>query len=353
MKTLEIAKPLNQRLLFVIAMAAALSLSAAGGVKKQHPNAEAGVESTDDAPKVLWRNPTDIESRNLFYGPGGKAHEPPRGVYTFVKEDLDGSNPKFVVRDQNGVKWKVKLGEEARPETAATRLVWAAGYFANEDYFLGTLRVEKMPAHLHRGQNRVSPDHSVHDVRLKRESKKEDKTGTWKWRRDPFTGTHELNGLRVVMAMINNWDLKDENNAIYEETAGARETERIYMISDLGASFGTPGPSWPHSKSKGNLESYARSKFIQKLTPEYVDFHEPARPSYHYLLNIPEYFRRRSLGWIGKRVPRSDARRMGQLLARLSPDQIRDAFRAAGYSPAEVAGFAAVVEQRIAALKAL
>ena len=53
---------------------------------------------------------------------------------TFVDEDLKGSNPKFVVRDAAGVKWKIKLGTEARPETAATRLVWAVGYSADEDY---------------------------------------------------------------------------------------------------------------------------------------------------------------------------------------------------------------------------
>jgi len=44
---------------------------------------------------------------------------------------------------------------------------------------------------------------------------------------------------------------------------------------------------------------------------------------------------------------------MGQLLARLSPEQIRDAFRAAGYTPEETEGFAKVVERRIGALTAL
>jgi hypothetical protein len=44
---------------------------------------------------------------------------------------------------------------------------------------------------------------------------------------------------------------------------------------------------------------------------------------------------------------------MGQLLARLSPKQIRDAFRAAGYSPEETDAFAAVMERRIAQLTRL
>ena len=29
-----------------------------------------------DAPAVLWREPTDIASRDLFYGVGGKDHAP-------------------------------------------------------------------------------------------------------------------------------------------------------------------------------------------------------------------------------------------------------------------------------------
>src|SRR6478672_1555727 len=89
--------------------------------------------SKGEGPAVLWRNPVDIASRNLFYGPGGKEHQP-SGTITFEKEDLSGNNPMFDVIDEKGFKWTVKMGSEARPETAATRLVWAVGYFANEDY---------------------------------------------------------------------------------------------------------------------------------------------------------------------------------------------------------------------------
>ena len=115
----------------------------------------------------MWVDPTDISSRDLFYGPGGEK-DAPRGTFTFEKEDLNGTNPKFDVRDQDGVKWKVKLGEEARPETVASRFVWSVGYFADEDYFLPDFKVEGMPAHLHRGGNLIAPDGSMHNVRLKR-----------------------------------------------------------------------------------------------------------------------------------------------------------------------------------------
>src|SRR5437764_318429 len=207
-------------------------------------------ESAGRQTVVLWRDPTDIASRNLFYGSGGEEHQP-HGPFTFVKEDLDGSNPKFVVLDRDGVKWKVKLGIEARPETAASRLTWAVGYYASEDYFVPDLPVQGLPVRLRRGQKFRVPDGSVHNARLKRELKEEHKVGEWAWRQSPFVGTRELNGLKVVMAVINNWDLKDENNAIYRNGA-----ERIYMVSDLGASLGSAGRGWPSYKGKGNLNSY-------------------------------------------------------------------------------------------------
>ncbi|MGH9446356.1 MAG: hypothetical protein ACRD3O_11610, partial [Terriglobia bacterium] len=232
---------------------------------------QAIVETASKA--VLWRDPAGIASRNLFYGPGGERHVPPT-TFTFVKEDFKGSNPKFVVRDRYGVRWKVKLGPEARPETVASRLVWAIGYFANEDYFLPELRVEGLPPHLHRGQKYIRAGGIVRNARLKRYLKDEKKIGYWRWRHNPFSGTRELNGLRVMMALINNWDLKDDNTSVYLErqARGSGAPLRIYMVSDLGSSFGTTGQSWTDAKTKGNLGSYRHSRFISKLTRGYVDF---------------------------------------------------------------------------------
>ena len=62
-----------------------------------------------EASGVLWREPTDIASKDLLYGAGGKEREP-KGPFRFVKEDMGGSNPKFVIEDARGTAWKVKLG---------------------------------------------------------------------------------------------------------------------------------------------------------------------------------------------------------------------------------------------------
>ncbi len=332
------------KVITIFLAAVILSTPVPGATKKRE--ATKG-EITTELHAVLWRDPGDIASRNLFYGPGG-AKDQPQGPYTFVKEDLDGSNPKFVVHDGSGVKWKVKLGLEARPETVATRLVWAVGYFADEDYFLSSLQIRNMPARLHRGQKLVEPGGIVRNARLKRENKSAKKVGDWRWRRDAFTGAKELSGLKVMMALINNWDLKDANNAVYEDHG-----KFIYMVSDLGASFGPPGYSYPQRTSRDNLDAYSRSKFISRITPEFVDFNVPRRPALVRAVDLPDFIKRLHLRGACKNIPRRDARWMGDMLGRLSHHQIAEAFRAAGYSTVEVEGFSRVVEYRIGELKRL
>ena len=79
-------------------------------------------------PEAIWRDPGKMASLNLFYGAGGKRHAPdPKGTFTFVKEDMEATSPKFDVEDRQGIQWRVKLGEEPESETAATRLRFPAG----------------------------------------------------------------------------------------------------------------------------------------------------------------------------------------------------------------------------------
>jgi hypothetical protein len=294
---------------------------------------------------VLWRSPGP-ESQDLYYGVGSKDRRP-RGPFTFVKEDIGGSNPKYTVRGGDGVKWKIKLGPESRAETTASRLVWAAGFFTNEDYLVPELHVQGFPDHLKR-RKLIEPGGVLRNARLKREPDDEEKIGTWRWRRNPFRGTREFNGLRVVMALLNNWDLKDENTAIYQGKSG-----RVYMVSDIGASFGATHRTWPATRSKDNYQAYRTSGFICSEHGSLVNFCTPSRPSIPNAVNPLEFFRRLKLRWIGRDIPRADAQWVGAILGRLSPQQIRDAFRAGGFSPAEIDGFSEAVETRIRELNSL
>ena len=297
---------------------------------------------------LLWVEPSDLHSRDLFYGSGGKEHEPV-GPFTFTKEDTGGTNPKFDVKDSLGTKWKVKLGAEAGPETVATRFVWAVGYFTNEDYFLPEIQVEGVPGKLKRGQKLRLDGNKFQAVRLKRAGKGEKSESDWKWKENPFNNTREFNGLRTLMAVLNNWDLKDVNNGIVVD----KEGNEVYLVKDLGASFGTDHLVRSHTVAKGNLLSYDSSKFITNKTAETVDFGTPGRPSLAFAVNPHETFSRTSMEWIGNDVPVADARWIGNLLGQLSPVQIREAFRAGGYTPEDSEGFAHILERRIAELKGL
>jgi hypothetical protein len=303
-------------------------------------------EAAASLPAIITHDPGDLPTLDLYYGAGRKEHAPdPNGTYTFVEEDLKQTSPKFDVVDAQGEHWRVKLGTEPQSETAATRLLWAAGYFVDEDYYVAELKVQNLPK-LHRGREFVSADGTVHGARLKRKSKDNKKLGDWSWFENPFVGTKELNGLRVMMCLVNNWDLAADNNAIYET-----DGERRYLVSDVGASFGSTGNSVSRSKSK--LDDYAKSKFIEKTNADYVDFVMHSKPFILTAVNVSNYRHRSRMEEVGKHIPRADAKMLGERLAQLSESQIQDCFRAAGYSQDKIDGYTKVVQQRIAELAAL
>jgi hypothetical protein len=331
--------------LLVIVLSAGRPAAQANSAEKKSVHKEAAELSG-----VLWRDPADLSSRNLLYGIGGKRDAPQAANYTFLKEDRGGSSPKFVVEDSNGVRWKVKLGPEARGEIAATRLVWAVGYFTDEDYYLPRLRVKDLPR-LRRGKEFVSSEGVVTGARMEREIKGEKKAGSWKWKGEHWPDRRAFNGIKIMMALINNWDLKDNNTAIYRRQGPDGDTEYIYAVSDLGASFGRT--HLDHAETKSNLEDYEASDFIAKVGREHVRFATPGSPTPFLMINPKDYFYRRGLMSVTRDIPRSDAHWMGQLLSRLSAQQIRDAFRAGGFTPGEANGFARIVEQRIELLRQL
>lgn len=294
---------------------------------------------------ALWRDPAPSRS-DLFYGAGGQADAPPAGRFTFVKEDLAGTQPKFYVRDEHDIRWTVKMGSEARPETAATRFVWAAGYFVDEDYYLPQLQVEGLTV-LKRGQKYVSPGGVVTGVRLERSIPGQKKAGHWSWTDNPFAGSRELDGLKVVLALINDWDLKEVNNDIYVGPDG----ERHYAIGDLGACFGRN--SNEYARSKGDADSYRQSGFIKQTRSDQVDFvllQAPFWVSAIRTVHAREYGR---MNQLVQHIPREHASWIGHVLAQISDEQIAAAFRAAGFSAQEVDNLAATVRERIARLNAL
>jgi hypothetical protein len=317
------------------------------GVTAQKPDPGAGkADVVSRLPDRIWLDRGDIASLDLIYGAGGKSDAPNlAGTFTFLKEDQAGSNAKFEVTDEQGVEWKVKLGPEARPETAATRFLWAAGYYADDDYYAAELTVKGLET-LHRGQDLVHPGGVVHGAKLARKRITVKKVGEWDWFDNPFLGQRELNGLRVMMSLLNNWDLKQVNNSIYE-VDGVRQ----YVVTDVGATFGKTGHV--AARSKGVPKDYEDSTFIAKVTPDFVNFVLHSRPFFLAAVVISNYGERTRMEKITRHIPRDDAKWLGQRLSMLKDEQIRDGFRAAGYGPADVETLTSTIRRRIASLEAL
>ena len=151
----------------------------------------------------------------------------------------------------------------------------------------------------------------------------------WSWLNNPFNDTPELRGLKIMMALINNWDLKDENTVIL------RDGQVCYVISDLGASFGklADQSSSRSGRSVNKPRDYANANFIRGVSGGLIDF---------------DY--RGANENVVKNVRIEDGRWLADLLMQLSDKQIEDAFRAANYKPEEVRIYAQSVKARIAAL---
>src|SRR6185437_279882 len=275
------------RLVLVLTFLCTLALlpahsQSAGSGKKSHEENHKPISSSEVHNAVLWHDPGDISSKDLVYGQGGEDGQP-KPPFTFLGEKKHDSNPKFDVRDVNGHSWRVKLGAEARPEIVASRLLWAVGYFTENDYVI--------------------------NARFARKPDGEKRIASWKWKENPFFGTREFNGLRVMMAVLNSWDLKTENNAVYSDKETGRQ---LFLVSDTGASFGTNSTRMKNENGKGNVRKYAESRFITHQTDTEVSFGTPAPPTVLLMesagLLAPLYFKRLGYDWIGDDIPRADAR---------------------------------------------
>jgi hypothetical protein len=265
---------------------------------------------------VLWRKPTNIGSQDLFLGPGGNAMRPDLRRITFLKEEKGGYSKKYRVRDASGRTWVVKVGKEAQSETSAVRLLWALGYLTEINYLVPSVTIP--------GKGTFT------NARFEARPDNWNRLTEWKWKQNPFVGTPEYQGLKIMMALINNWDLKDSNNQILQLNNGRNELH--YIISDLGATFGHASTTplfWRITRSRNNPKKYAKADFFEKVKGNRVVIHYGGKN--RGLFN---------------NISIQDATWLAGLLAQLSDHQIRDAFRAANYTPAQIDLLAATVRDR-------
>lgn len=260
-------------------------------------------------------------ARNLFWGPGGRDAAPdPNAAYQFVARDTTGKSPGYDVRDAQGRLWSVKLGPEAQSEVVVSRLLWGAGYFQPATYYL--------PSWTLAGTTDPNPQPPG---RFRLEAEGETRVDDWSWSANPFVGTAPLRGLFVLMVMVNNWDLKTQQNKLYELTEGSATPLRRYAVRDLGASLGST--RWLFPGSKSDIDDFERERFIHSVSDDgHVRFH------YRGAWREPS---------LKRGVTPADVRWISERLARLTPAQWSDAFRAAGYSDSDAQRFVVRLRQKV------
>jgi hypothetical protein len=281
---------------------------------------------------VLWRDPGSVSARDTFTGPGGTAMKPDLRRVAFVKESKGGGySTKFRVKDAAGREWVAKLGKEAQSETAAVRLLWAVGYVTEINYLAPCVRIANAPKPPKDVERCVGGGFA--NVRFEARPKSVKRLDEWKWDDNPFKGTRELQGLKTLMVLINNWDIKDSNNVRLQIRRGGR-SELEYVISDLGATFGKTGGLpvfWRITRSRNDPEGFSHDRFIEGVRDD-------GRVNFE--------FEGKNTG-LFKDVRVEDARWIGGLLDQLTDLQISNIFRAANYTPEEARILRVAVRGRI------
>lgn len=318
---------MKKRLSFGLVVLVLAAGCASGGALKPAAPGDASV------PAVLWRDPGAIASLDLFWGSGAEARAP-QGPFTFVEEDTTGTNPKITVKDARGATWDMKFDEEVHAEVAANRIVWALGYFVEDQYFVREGTVTGATG-LRRAASFIGPGGTFKNARFRARNPEMPRTEEdWTFQSNPFARSKELSGLMILMTLVNNWDIEGaRNNKVLRATSPDGRVERRYLVSDLGATFGRMGGGVITNHSKWNLEHFRQEPFIEKVSNGTVHLgHDGFDPDLD-------------------RVPLEHARWFAGLVSQLTPAQLRRAFEAAGATPEHVEGFSAKLAEKIAALK--
>jgi hypothetical protein len=277
-------------------------------------------KSVETGKPVIWKS-VNVRQRDLYLGPGGRAMMPNLRRITFIRKETGGNNLKYRIKDASGRVWVAKIADESQPETAAVRLLWAIGYETEVNYLVPELTIPGKGA--------------FKNVRLEARPSDIDRQDRWSWNDNPFAGSKELQGLKIMMALINNWDLKDGNNIILQ--AGR---ERRYVVSDLGSAFGKFAPLGVtffnrFGRSVNRPDHYVKSEFVKGIE-------EDGNIDFAYKGNAKSLF---------DDITPAQGQWIASLLSQLSDKQISDAFRAANYKPAEVTMLTRAVRNRIKALR--
>ena len=267
----------------------------------------------------LWIDPGP-EPRDLFWGPGGETLAPaPAAAYEFQARDAAGFSVSYDVKGPDGVEWSAKIGPEAQTEVVVSRILWGIGYHQPPTYYLPKWTLTTQ------GEEPKTESEARFRPKLAGLDRLDD---YWHWADNPFGGTPQLDGLLVVMLMLNSTDLKDDNNSIYTLPEPREGASRWYVVRDVGAALGETGKIFPR---RNWLQGFEQHGFIRRVDGNRIEFDYDG--GHKELLEM---------------IGPEDVRHGARLLERLTDAQWADAFRAGNYGPGDAARFISRIKQKIA-----
>jgi hypothetical protein len=290
---------------------------------------------------ALWRDPGALTAAEVGAGPCGAGGEP-APPFHFVEEHDTGSQPCVSVRDARARDWRVKWGPEVHTEVFGTRLAWALGFFAEQSYFVPSGRISGA-GDLRRAKACVNERGEFTDARFELNERgvtKHFDAHGWAWHDNPFVGTRELNGLKILMMLMSNWDNKDvrdvargSNTAIFEHRIKKHVHEARYLIIDWGAALGAWGNN-VLQRGRWDPEAFAaqNAQFITGVDGDVVQF-----------------------GYQGQRtadmttgITREDLRWFDRVAAGITDEHLRAILQASGADREECDLFTASLRARLA-----
>lgn len=288
---------------------------------------------------ALWREPANISALDFEGGVGGRTGAP-RPPFAFLKEETSGTQAKVIVRDARGAKWIVKWGPEAKAEVFSSRLVWAMGYHTEPSYLVrgGVIRNARK---LQRADKWITDRGAFRDARFERmlQNARFHKEYDWTWSKNPFVGTHQLNGLKILVMLLSNWDNKDgrdatSNTAIIEVGTGPGRIWK-YGVTDWGGTMG----KWGNfiTRENWNCEDY------REQTDDFIKEIEDGEVRFGYSGKHDDQFK--------DDITVADVRWLVRHLGRVTDAQIRAGLLAAGANRHEVACFSRSLRNRIKQLE--
>jgi hypothetical protein len=230
----------------------------------------------------IW-NPVTVPEMDLRHGPRGEGALPPNAVVScdYVEEKLEGAQPKFDCRLDDGKVVKVKYGlrGEVQGEVLSTRLLWALGFGADRMYpAVVTCRgcsadpwTERRPvAETHVFDpavvERKSAGHAIEAKKLK----------GWTWQELKFVDeiqggapVEQREALQLLAVFIQHSDSKPEQQRLvclshdYVDDEGNRTGEcakPFMLLNDVGQTFGKANFLNRDNVSSVNFDGWSKTR---------------------------------------------------------------------------------------------